>query len=351
MDGSLVNANASRDSVHKGPPELIEALRKVYREEETKLTEDLPEEGGSGATAKRAKTAMVSQTDPDAAIVRKGKADVARPRYKNHRAVDDQCGVITSVCTTPADVGEDAKLPELIEQHQRHTGEKVTTVIADTQYGTNQNFALCQQRGIRSHMSDLRRVYTDSGARKGIFKEEDFQYDQDADSYSCPAGKQLQRAPKPDRQYWLYRGSKQICGNCPLRSQCTRSKHWRTIKRHIHHEQIQRARLESRSGWAKRDRKRRMHLIEGSFADAATHHGFKHARWRGLERQSIQDLMIATCQNVRLLLRYHPPKNNVAISAALPKQSPQAVRPNPPYIILRCSFQQTGKARRKMMVR
>ena len=30
----------------------------------------------------------------------------------------------------------------------------------------------------------------------------------------------------------------------------TRSKHWRTIKRHIHYDQIQRARSQSRSGWA-----------------------------------------------------------------------------------------------------
>ena len=72
----------------------------------------------------------------------------------------------------------------------------------------------------------------------------------------------------------------------------TRSKHWRTIKRHIHYDQIQRARSQSRSGWAKRDRKRRMHLMEGSFADAATNHGFKRARWRGLGPQSIQDWLI-----------------------------------------------------------
>ena len=66
----------------------------------------------------------------------------------------------------------------------------------------------------------------------------------------------------------------------------TRSKHWRTIKRHIHYDEIQRARSQSQSGWAKRDRKRRMHL-EGSFADAAANHGFKRARWRGSGPQSI----------------------------------------------------------------
>ena len=44
--------------------------------------------------------------------------------------------------------------------------------------------------------------------------------------------------------------------------------------------------------------------MEGSFADAATHHGFKRARWRRLWRQQIQDYLIATAQNLRTLIRY-----------------------------------------------
>ena len=44
--------------------------------------------------------------------------------------------------------------------------------------------------------------------------------------------------------------------------------------------------------------------MEGSFADAANNHGFKRARWRRLWRQQIQDYLIATVQNVRILLRH-----------------------------------------------
>jgi Transposase DDE domain len=43
-------------------------------------------------------------------------------------------------------------------------------------------------------------------------------------------------------------------------------------------------------------------LIERSFADASNLHGFKRARWRGLIKQSIQDLLIATVQNLRKLI-------------------------------------------------
>jgi hypothetical protein len=55
---------------------------------------------------------------------------------------------------------------------------------------------------------------------------------------------------------------------------------------------------------AKRDLKRRQHLIERSFADAANCHGLKRTRWRGLWKQAIQDLLIATVQNLRKLIRH-----------------------------------------------
>ena len=44
--------------------------------------------------------------------------------------------------------------------------------------------------------------------------------------------------------------------------------------------------------------------MERSFADATNCHGLKRSRWRGLWRQAIQDLLIATVQNLRKLIRH-----------------------------------------------
>ena len=49
---------------------------------------------------------------------------------------------------------------------------------------------------------------------------------------------------------------------------------------------------------------RRKHRAEGSFADASNNHGYKRARWRGMAKVQIQNLMIATVQNIRKLLSY-----------------------------------------------
>jgi len=49
------------------------------------------------------------------------------------------------------------------------------------------------------------------------------------------------------------------------------------------------------------DRRRRRHLMEGSFAQAANKHHFKRARWRRLWRQQVQDWLIAAVQNIAIL--------------------------------------------------
>jgi transposase len=302
MDGSLVEANASKKSVTHGPAGLVEQLRGVYRREAGKLDHppegELPEGGG-----KSVKRCSVSKTDVDAAMARKSATDPARPRYKNHRGIDDYCGVITAVETTPGSQMEPQKLMALVEQHERNTGCPVKTVIADAQYGTNENFAACQERKIRSHMKDYRATQTNDSAKRGIFQQTDFHYDAETETYLCPAGERLKPTGRIDRGFQVFVSDRKVCQQCWLRTQCTKSKRQvRTLKRHVAHDAIERARLESHSGFARQDRKRRHHLMERSFADAANRHGFKRARWRRLHNQRIQDLLIAACQNIRILI-------------------------------------------------
>jgi transposase len=340
MDGSLVDANASNNAICKGPEMLIERLRQELRGEIDKLDEPEPDSSASSDTAgtdvsqpdeqleppsqtstetvveaPRSGTkkyyqpknrGMVSTTDPDAAIVRKGPHD-PRARYKHHRVVDDRCGVITAVETTAGNVEENAKLMALVDQHEKNTSWQVETVVADTQYGTVDNFRACQQRGIASHMADLSVSQSQRPQNQGIFGIEQFVYDPQTDTYRCPAGQTLtRRKHKKQRQAYEYACPAATCRTCSMRRQCTRAKGGvaRTIKRHDDQEAVDKAKEQSHSRAAKRDRQRRKWLMEGSFGDAATHHGFKRARWRRLWRQRIQDLLIATVQNLRTLVRH-----------------------------------------------
>src|SRR5450432_118411 len=110
VDSSLIEADAARESVIKGPPELIAALKRAYQATESKLGEGVTTPASYEAVNER----MMSKTDPDAAMVRRGAGDSSRPRYHHHRAIDDKEGVITAVETTPGSVTENRKLLDLI---------------------------------------------------------------------------------------------------------------------------------------------------------------------------------------------------------------------------------------------
>ena len=315
MDGSLVDADASNNAVLKGCPALIDQLREQLQGEMTKLDE--PKDDKARIYYERKNKGLLNTTDPDAAIVRKGKNDPPRTRYKTHRAVDDAYGVITATETTPGDVEENAKLMDLVDQHERNTHEIVETVVADKQYGTADNFRECHDRGIRSHMGDLLAPQLKKGSRKGIFGYEDFTYNQEADTFTCPAGQTLtRRKHKKTRKAYEYACPAATCRACPLRAQCTKAKGTaRSVKRHYNQEAVDAGRAQSHSAAGKRDRVRRKWLMEGSFADGANNHGFKRSRWRRLWRQQIQDYMIAAVQNVRILMRHGNPRPPVVTQA------------------------------------
>jgi transposase len=297
-DGSLNDANASCDSVKQGSPELIAALKAAYAAAESKL-----DEAGPVRYYETVNDRLMSTTDADAAVVRRA-SQPPRPRYHHHRAIDDAHGVITAVETTPGNVAENHRLLPLVDQHEANTGQTVTTAVADHKYGTTENFVACAQRDIRTHLGDLR-AKQHHARSEGIFPDSTFRYDVASNTVICPAGRTMKpRRLHPSKRTWEYQLPQAVCAACELRAQCTRAqKYGRTIHRHEHHALLEQARAQAHSAAARRDRQRRQHLAEVSFADAANNHGFKRARWRRLWRVQIQDWLIAGIQNIKILLK------------------------------------------------
>jgi transposase len=315
VDGSLNDANASCDSVRQGSPELIAALKAAYAAAESKL-----EQTSTPASYAAVNDRLMSTTDADAAVVRRG-SQPPRPRYQNHRAIDDTHGVITAVETTPGSIAENHRLLPLIDQHEANTGQKVTTAVGDHKYGTTENFVACAQRDIRAHLGDVRSKQHHARS-EGIFPDSAFAYDSATNTVHCPAGQTMKpRRLHPTKRTWEYQLPQAVCAACPLRAQCTRAQvYGRTIHRHEHHELLERARVQAHSPAARRDRERRQHLAEVSFAEAANRHGFKRARWRRLWRVQIQDWLIAGIQNIKILLKYvlKPAASTAATLRVLP---------------------------------
>jgi hypothetical protein len=62
---------------------------------------------------------------------------------------------------------------------------------------------------------------------------------------------------------------------------------------------------------------RRKHKIEGSFADASNNHSFKRMRFRGIEKATIQNLMIAAVQNLRKFIKFNTFKPVISIASSV----------------------------------
>ena len=324
LDGSLIDADASRDSVVKADAATIARIREAYGVQERKLDETKPPSARCDTNLK-----MVSTTDPDAPCVSKGpQSGTARPRYKHHRMVDDRCGVITAVATTPGDVAEPTQTTPLIAQHEANTGKEVATSVADRAYGTVENYCTLIAQGVRPHMAPMQPADHKSDGR---FTKEEFTYDESADVYICPVGHRLKpRRFHQRRQMTDYVADKKVCARCPLRAECTRSKLGRSIARHWKEADLEVALAFARLPEAQADRRRRRHLMEGSFAHAANLHHFKRSRWRRLWRQRIQDWLIAAVQNVALLCG-----SLGSAVAAKPPQNPKTLRPTAGFSSLR----------------
>ncbi len=309
MDSSLIDADASNNSVIDSAS-LKRYLHKGYQELEKRLEEK--ENIEFKDTNYLVNSRYVSVTDPDASIVRNGGK--AKLRYKTHRAVDSLCEVITAVEVTAGAVDEGHKMLPLIEINEANTGIKVDTVVADSKYGTKENFLICNDKGINGHMSVLKNSSANTASRKGIFPEEKFIYDKQTDTFICPAGKILKRRTlHENKQNIEYAASRKDCSSCLIKSQCTNCKTGRSLQRHIRHDDLNGMFAAAQTTQARRDIKTRQHLMERSFA-RSVRFNFDRSRWRGLWKVNIQEYLVSTIQNIQTMIRNIPGPKKKALA-------------------------------------
>ena len=306
MDSSIAQADASNNSVIKKHG-LSRYLNKSYQILESRLekekTASSKDDNNNGPKSGAANKKHISTTDPDASVSRRGKGK-SKLEYQVHRGVDSKCEIITATEVTPGEVHEAHRMQALIDSHEKNTGAKVEAAVADSKYGTLDNYVSCHDRKIKAHIPSLEQTQKGSGRQKDIFSKGVFIYDYAKDVFICPAGQILKkRKYRKKRKHYEYAASKKTCNSCALKEKCTRSKTGRTLKRHLRQDDIDLTLTESISAESKKDIKTRQHLMERSFA-RGTRYGYKRARWRRLWRVQIQEYLTAGIQNIMVLLRH-----------------------------------------------
>jgi len=201
VDASLVEADASKNSVKK----LDDIKLDEQYQELVKRLDERAKEGVEGCG--KINQEHISSTDPDATIT--SQSGVRNLSYKVHRSVDDRKEIITSCSVPTGSVNEAHVLEKTIAEHEEVVEAKVKTVVADSKYGTTENYNALKERGIKTHIKDLGA----SRVRRGeVFGKERFAYVAERDVYICPAGKELQRRSWNRNRKWMkYRIDKEQC--------------------------------------------------------------------------------------------------------------------------------------------
>lgn len=146
-DSTLLKASAAKDG--RVPRRLWEQLENGLETPAEQPEDDEPRSGG------KLNQRLVSPTDPDAATHTRGGVGTMLG-YRDHRLVDDRCGVIVATHVTPADGDDGAQLPLLLEQMETRLGRLPREAVGDGQYGTRDNYARCAERGITPYLKKRR---------------------------------------------------------------------------------------------------------------------------------------------------------------------------------------------------
>jgi hypothetical protein len=227
------------------------------------------------------------------------------------------------VISTPADVSDDAELVPLVERHEANTGCQVGTAVADTKYGTIDNYRWLEGRGIRAAIP-----FGEADSDERALPRSAFAYDPATDTYRCPTGAVLRRQGRTTttaaHPLIIYRPRPRDCAACPLKERCCGKAQVRSLSRPDDGGLRDRTVAYLGTSRARRLIRQRKARAETVFGDGKERRGLRRARCRGLDNLSIQACLTATAQNLRqLALRRRRGPAEKAASAPLSQLQPR----------------------------
>jgi transposase len=254
---------------------------------------DLKRRVGEALKRLEAGESEVNVTDSDAKLMKLSDGGI-RPAYNGQIAVDNNQLIVA------ADIGnmanDTANFIGMIEQSRKNVDSPIGKYLADGGYYTGSNLKYAEENGLDIYIPPTN-GYQESEAK---YSRQDFTYDEQTDSYRCPAGKMLRFKYSRFRggiQHKIYRCSARDCGACAYKTQCTKSRRELCISEVYAAEKTLADKLSSSSGEA--IYKRRQTLVEPVFGNIKFNLGFNRFCLRGLEKVRIEFLLMCIAHNLK----------------------------------------------------
>ena len=249
-----------------------------------------------------------SKTDTDATFMRMKEDHMmngqTKPGYNVQISTENQFVTNYGIFQRPTDQGT---LIGHLGSFERNYGRQSGTVVADSGYGSEQNYEYLFGNGIAPFVKyNMFHAEKKRSFRNDIFRQDNLFYNRELDFYVCPMGQRMEHVGDEARvsdlghasTVSIYRAKR--CDGCPMRGQCHKGKGPRTIEvNHRNNELRAKARelLDSEEGL--RHRSKRPIEPEAVFGQIKFDHGFKRFRLRSLEKVSVEFGLVALAHNLR----------------------------------------------------
>jgi transposase len=245
-------------------------------------------------------------TEPDA-VVQPKKDKTHRASYKPSLLVNEQ-RLIVGQALHPS--SETAVVQPMLGQHEEIFDSLPSRMLLDAGFSSFDVLGLavaldldllCPSGNVEA------KGRWQKGSEKGKFPKSDFTYDEQTDTYLCPAGQRLngdQREQNAQgRKYRRYRAKH--CLGCALRKQCTESKRGRTLKRY-EDEALKEAMAEVlRHPKARARYRKRVGMAEPVFSVLIHRQGLRRFHRRGTNQVKLEFALHCLAYNLGLAIRLY----------------------------------------------
>ena len=290
-DAHVVLKHAKGIKADRNLKKGIELLKRILQENIEEDEEGNPKEKNY---KEKPKDILVSPVDPDARYWAKSRTKKFTG-YKASITETVSSRFITNIKAMPGNRhdGETA-VAAIIEQKSK--GLVPPKVIGDAAYGDG-----IYRKDLKVEGTQVVAPLKEKNDRtKSIYSKSLFQYDQEKQTLMCPQGVTT-KASFYDRrrQVKTFHFLMRTCNKCPVQKECTNDKDGRrTVGISRVYNEIMEAERYNCTEQFKEDMKLRP-PIEGKLSELIRYHGLRRARYRGLNKVSLQCYFTAVAVNIK----------------------------------------------------
>lgn len=254
-------------------------------------------------------TITESITDPESGMFVKGEHE--RQFAYVDQVACDRHGWVLGYSVNPANMHDSkAFLPFFYEELLKYNP---TTICADAGYVSGLIAYNVQSQGI-----NFLTPYVSPKGRSQEFSKSCFDYYMEIDAYMCPNHKLLVPWNITKDGYIEYKINRSECASCPYATRCIKNYGFKTIRRNLYEDCLEKAREYRLSNEGKEIYKLRKETIERVFAEGKEKHCLRFTRYRGLKKNRDMRALLYACLNIKkltnLMTRLVSNTNNIELA-------------------------------------